>query len=167
MLFKKSLILLLLPLFAFVSIHKYYFSATEVFYSDNDQSFQITSRYFIDDFEAMMKEKYTINPQLSSKKEIKNSNDYFDQYLQDHFIVKVNGKKIKFVFLGKEYENDVVKCYMESEKVVLKKIKSVEIENSSLFEMFDDQQNIVHLRMGSVKKSYSLNKDDETIMLSF
>jgi hypothetical protein len=52
-------------------------------------------------------------------------------------MVKVNGKRIKFVFLGKEYENDVVKCFMESEKVILKKVQNIEIKNSSLFEMID------------------------------
>lgn len=167
MLFKKGLFILLLPLFAFIGAHKYYLSATEVIYSEKSKSFQITSRYFIDDFESMMKERYQITPQLVSDNEIENVNYYFNKYLQDRFTIKVNGEKIALTFLGKEYDNDVVKCYLESEKVSFKNIQSIELKNSSLFEMFEDQQNIIHLEISTIKKSYNLHKDNETILLSF
>lgn len=158
---------MLLPLFAFIGTHKYYLSATEVTYSEKSKSFQITSRYFIDDFESMMKERYQITPQLVSDNEIENVNYYFNKYLQDRFTIKVNGEKIALTFLGKEYDNDVVKCYLESEKVSFKNIQSIELKNSSLFEMFEDQQNIIHLEISTIKKSYNLHKDNETILLSF
>lgn len=167
MLLKKSLFISLLPLFAFINVHKYYLSATEVTYSEKSESLQITSRYFIDDFESMMKERYNIDPQLVSDNEIENIDYYFNKYLQGRFTIKINGERIKLAFLGKEYDNDVVKCYIESEKVKFKSIQNIEIKNSSLFEMFEDQQNIIHIQMGSIKKSYNLHKDSDTILLSF
>ncbi len=168
MLFKKSLLLLLLlPLFSFVDSHKFYVSSTEVDYSEKDKTIQVVSRYFIDDFENMLKERYGIVPQLTSEKEMENIDSYFNQYLLDHFSIKVNEKKIKLTFIGKEYDNDVVKVYMESEKINNKSIRGIEIKNTALFEMFDTQQNIVHVTMNSVNKSYNLYDGNEKALLKF
>ncbi len=167
MLFKKGLILLLLPLFSFISAHKYYLSATEVVYFEDNKLLQITSRYFIDDFESTIKEYYNINPKLASSNELKDIDQYFNKYLQDHFVVKINDKKIKLTFLGKEYDNDVVKCYIESEKINLKRSHKIEVENSSLFEMFDEQQNIIHLQINDYKKSYNLHTNNKKALLIF
>ena len=167
MLLKKGIILLLLPLFSFVVVHKYYLSATEVVYSEKNKTLQITSRYFIDDFEKTLEERYLIKPQLSSSKELKGIDQYFDKYLSDKFIITFNEQILKLTFLGKEYDNDVVKCYFESEKINFKKNNSIEIINSSLFEMFEEQQNIIHLQINTTKKSYNLHKENNTALLSF
>lgn len=167
MLFKKSLILLLLPLLTSVNSHKFYVSSTEVEYSEKDKTFQVVSRYFIDDFENMLKERYDIVPQLTSKNEIENIDSYFNLYLRDHFSIKINGDRIKLTFLGKEYDNDVVKVYMESEKINIKSIRNIEVKNISLFEMFDTQQNIVHLTINSISKSYNLYDGNDKALLKF
>lgn len=167
MLFKKSLLVLLLPLFSFVNSHKFYLSSTEVDYSEKDKTFQVVSRYFIDDFENMLKERYSIVPQLTSEKEMENIDSYFNQYLHDHFFIKINGERIKLTFIGKEYDNDVVKVYMESEKINIKSVRHIEIKNTTLFEMFDSQQNIVHVAINSISKSYNLYEGNEKAMLKF
>ena len=48
--FKKSLLLLVLPLLAFSTAHKFYVSVTNINYSEKTEAIQITSRVFIDDF---------------------------------------------------------------------------------------------------------------------
>lgn len=166
MLFKKSLILLL-SLFSFVDSHKFYLSSTEVDYSEKDKTIQVVSRYFIDDFENILKERYDIVPRLTSEKEMENIDSYFNEYLYDHFYIKINGERIKLTFLGKEYDNDVVKVYFESEKVNIKSIRQIEIKNTSLFEMFDTQQNIIHILINSVNKSYNLYNGNEKALLKF
>lgn len=166
MLFKKNLILLLV-LFSFVDSHKFYLSSTEVDYSEKDKTIQVVSKYFIDDFENILKERYDIFPRLTSKKEMENIDFYFNQYLQGHFYIKINGERIKLTFLGKEYDNDVVKVYMESERINIKSIHQIEIKNTSLFEMFGTQQNIVHILINSVNKSYNLYKGNEKALLKF
>ena len=57
---RKTLLFLLLPLFAFTVAHKFYISVTNVGYSDKDKSLQITSRIFIDDMEKALMERYDI-----------------------------------------------------------------------------------------------------------
>src|SRR5690606_18444918 len=109
---------------------KFYLSSTEVDYSEKDKTIQVVSRYVIDDFENTLKEGYRIVPYLTSEKEIENIDSYFNQYLQGNFYIKINGEKIKLTFLGKEYDNDVVKVYLESEQINIKSSRHIEIKNT-------------------------------------
>jgi len=52
------LFLSVLPLFAFVNAHKFYISVTNVDYSSKDQAIQIITRVFVDDMDAVLKERY-------------------------------------------------------------------------------------------------------------
>ncbi|UOB18348.1 DUF6702 family protein [Abyssalbus ytuae] len=167
MLLKKSLVLLIFPLFAFVNMHKFYLSATEINYSDKDKTLQIISRYFIDDFENVLKERYGIIPNLNTNKEMENLDFYVKKYLDDRFSIMINDKDLQLNYLGKEYDNDVIKIYFESEKINLKKIRNIRIKNSSLFEKFDNQQNIIHVDINGKKKSFNLYEGSEDAMLRF
>ena len=48
---KVAFVIIILPLLAFSSMHKYYVSITKINYVKEKQSFQVTTRIFIDDFE--------------------------------------------------------------------------------------------------------------------
>ena len=65
----KGLLIVLLPLFAFTTAHKFYLSVTSIKYSEKDDALQITSRIFIDDFEKLLKERYDIEGKLATKDE--------------------------------------------------------------------------------------------------
>ena len=56
--FKFLIIIFIIPLFAFTSMHKYYISVTQINYVKEKESVQITSRLFIDDFENALKTNY-------------------------------------------------------------------------------------------------------------
>jgi len=49
--FKFCVILFIIPFFAFTAVHKYYISVTQINYVKEQESVQIISRLFIDDFE--------------------------------------------------------------------------------------------------------------------
>jgi len=57
--------------------------------------------------------------------------------------LKLNGKTLAFDYLGFEIEKDVTWVYVEYKQV--KSIKSVEIENTLLYDSFNKQCNIVRL----------------------
>ena len=46
---KQLFLILILPLFAFTTMHKYYVSVTQINYLQEKQSVQLISRIFIDD----------------------------------------------------------------------------------------------------------------------
>ncbi|UNY97347.1 peptidase E [Zhouia spongiae] len=164
---KKGALILILPLVAFTTLHKFYVSVTNINYSEENKSLQIISRIFTDDFENTLKERYQIEPGLMSNKELKNIDFYIERYLLQHMNIKVNEKKAVLEFIGKEYENDVIKCYIEISGVNAGTLKSIEIENSFLFELYEEQNNIVHFKINDLRKSFSLIQGNDKALLKF
>lgn len=163
--FKFLIIIFIIPLFAFTSMHKYYISVTQINYVKEKESVQITSRLFIDDFENALKTNYDENIILAEKDEAKIIDTYMQSYLQDKIKLRINNKAVTFNFIGKEYEGDIVRCYLEVEHV--KSIESFSITNSVLFDLQKDQQNIVKTNINSNKKSVILTYDNPNALLKF
>ena len=77
----RYLLLLFIPLLAF-STHKYYLSLTQIKFKEETKSIQIIINVFMDDIEVALNTDYDINLQLTTKKELKDNDVYFQQYLQ-------------------------------------------------------------------------------------
>lgn len=163
---KKSLFILILPLVAFTVAHKFYVSVTNISYSEKDQSLQVTSRIFIDDFEQVLMERYGIEAQLASDTESALANEYIEKYLKTKFLMFVDGEQRQYNFLGKKYDNDIMICYLEVPEVNLGNIKSIEVQNELLTDLFDEQQNVVHFKIKGKKKSFVLIKENNKGMLN-
>ena len=163
--FKFLIIIFIIPLFAFTSMHKYYISVTQINYVKEKESVQITSKLFIDDFENALKTNYDENILLAEKDEAKIIDTYMQRYLQDKIKLRINNKAVTFNFIGKEYEGDIVRCYLEVEHV--KSIESFLITNSVLFDLQKDQQNIVKTNINSKNKSVILTYNNPNALLKF
>lgn len=159
------LLILVLPLIAFTTMHKYYVSVTQINYIKEKQSVQITSRLFIDDFENVLKQNYDEDIVLVDEDNPEMIDDYMDKYLKTRLKLNVNNEVVTFNFIGKEYEGDIVKCYLEVENV--KTITSFQVTNRVLFDLQKDQQNIVKTKINSVNKSVILTSDNPKALLKF
>lgn len=74
----------------------------------------------------------------------------------------VNNKAQETTFLAKEYEDDIMICYHKIN--YSGKIKSLNIYNTVLTELFSEQQNLVHTNINSNKKSFlftNTNKEEK------
>jgi len=162
---KIFLVIVILPLMAFSGLHKYYISVTEVDYIKDKQSVQITSRIFIDDFEKVLRERYNENVVLAGKKETKEVNQYIEAYLRSKMKVRINDNDMNFIFIGKEYDVDIIQCYIEIQNV--QQINSIEITNEVLFDLFEDQQNMIKTKINSKQKSFLLNQNNKIAVLNF
>ena len=162
---------LLLPLavvllLSFASAHKFYLSVTNVEYAEENDAFQITSRIFIDDMDDLLEERYGIDSKLATPNESKMADAYIEKYFRSKFVVELNGKPAQYNFLGKQYDNDVVICYLEIPKVGFQGLKSIAIQNEILTDLFEEQQNVVHLKWKGHKKSFVLIKENNKGMLN-
>ena len=162
---KILLLIVVLPCLAFTAIHKYYISVTEVNFIEEKQSVQITSRIFIDDFENALRQRYDQDLVLADKDESAEINPYIERYLKEKLKFKIYGKDMNLVFIGKEYDADIMMCYLEIENV--KKITSLEITNQVLVDAFDNQQNMIKTRIYSKLKSFLLNQNNKVAVLNF
>ena len=115
--FKFVLLILLLPLLAYTTAHKFYVTVTQIEFIIEKQTVQIISRIFIDDFEALIRQRYDENITLDTSKEEILIDIYIERYLKEKIKIKINDSIKNIVFIGKEYEDDIVYCYLEIENI--------------------------------------------------
>jgi len=165
-LIKKTFLILLIPLLAFTVAHKFYISVTSVEYSDKDRALQITTRVFIDDFEKVLQERYGIQGNLATKDESPQVNEFIGKYLKAKFSLEVNGQNVSYDVLGKKYDNDIMILYLEVPKIDFNSISTISVQNEVLMDMFMEQKNVVHFKLGNQKKSFVLIRENNKGMLN-
>lgn len=163
--FKIFFLALIFPLLSYTIVHKYYVSVTEVEYVEAKKSVQITSRVFINDFEALLRQRYDKNITLAIENEKSTVNFYTKKYLKEKFKLKINNQEVEFKFLGKEYEDDIMISYLEI--ININNIQSIQATNQVLFDIFPGQQNIVRFKVNSKNKSFLLTKENDKGVLKF
>lgn len=163
--FKLLLLIITLLLISFTTLHKYYVSVTEIEYINEQKSVQIISRIFIDDFESLLRNRYDERLTLSIENEDVLVNYYTEKYLKEKLEITINGHTLEFNFIGKEYEEDIMLCYLEI--VGVDDISSIEVTNRVLFELFPDQKNIIRFKINSKTKSILLIKENDKGLLNF
>jgi len=163
-LFKKIILICILPLLVFAT-HKYYISLTKIDYIKEKKSVQITMRFFIDDIELTLQNRYKIELELDTKQENKKANFYLEKYIGQKFKITINEEDKELNYLGKEYENDVVYFYLELENI--DEINKIEVQNNMLMEEFEEQENYIKLNINNKKKTFILIKANDKEMLKF
>ena len=145
--------------------HEFYLSVTEIEYNRHQQSLQIITRVFIDDFQNVLNQRYGAKLQLSEEAEEGAIAGNISKYLQQKLKLRVHGEELQLNYLGKEYDADQLVLYIEVENVT--PFNNIEVTNSILTDLFDDQKNIVHVKVNDKTKSLLLMRQQETEKLSF
>lgn len=159
------MVAIFLSLVSFKALHKFYVSVTQVEYVEDKKAVQIILRVFIDDIESVLNERYATKLRLDPKKQQPVVEKYLKKYLSDKFILKINNENRDLDFLGIEYENDLLLCYLEIEDIP--EFYEIKIENTILMDLFEEQQNIVHVKYNKQKKSLILQEGKSEGMLKF
>jgi len=150
---------------SFTIYHKFYVSVTQVEYVEAKQAVQFISRIFIDDFENMLQQRFDESIVLNNGKESKQTQFYIEKYLKSKIKVVINGEEKAIQYIGKEYENDIMYCYYEIENIP--EVNSIKVTNEVLFDLFDDQQNIMRLKINDKHKTFVLISEEKTGLLNF
>jgi len=153
------------PVLMAASAHKFYVSITTIEYAPKEQSLQLISKIFLDDIEDALEERYGRKFYFNSKKETAADAEVLKDYVLQKLRINVNGAPAKFDYLGTDYDIDVVKIFIEIPKV--KSFKSIEVENLILLDMFDEQQNIIHVKKNKDRRSLILEKENPKGLLKF
>jgi hypothetical protein len=159
---KHLIILLILPLMAF-SLHKYYISLCEIEYVEDKQTVQIILGVFIDDLEVTLNKDHDKKLFLATEKEVLNINKVYEAYLNKHFKVTVNQELKSYNFIGKAYDDDIVRFYLEIPNI--KQLNTIAITNTSLFRDFESQQNIIKIKVNKLNKTFYLDKKNANCLL--
>jgi len=162
---KIAILLLTLPLVISTTTHKFYVSTTNVEFVKEKQVVQVITKIFIEDIEQALQARYSPSISLDSPKEKASDVAYLKKYVLQKMKFKINNKEVKISYIGKEYDIDIVNMYFEVENV--SEVNSIEIENKVLFDMFPEQQNIIHFKTSENRKSLVLDKDNPKGVLNF
>lgn len=154
----KSIIFLALIAFTLVSAgtHKFYVAIFQMDFVPEKEVIQMTSRVFIDDLELAFEKKYGKKFYFGTKKEIPEAKKYLIDYFDKNIEIVVNGEQKAIKYLGREIEDDVLVCYYT---IPAKKVESIEIKNTTLFDAYREQQNMMHTNVNNTKKSLLLTYD--------
>jgi hypothetical protein len=157
--------LLIFPFFAGFVAHKFYVSTTKVEYVKERKSIQIISKIFVEDLEQVLQERYSSRVQLDPKKETDLDQSYLLNYISQKLKFKINEKEAQLIYIGKEYDIDILNLYFEIEDV--DSLESIRIENKILIDLFPEQQNIIHFSNEKNKRNLILDKNHPTGLLNF
>jgi hypothetical protein len=137
--------------------HDIHVSLCELRWNEESSAFEVSIKIFIDDLELALSKEGAQGLFIGSAKETANANEHIAAYLKKHFRIELDGVLLEPEFLGKEVSEDflAVWCYVEFSGKVSKAKKCV-LSNDILLEMYDDQRNIMDIRMTRNHKEYTI-----------
>ncbi|WP_412466498.1 DUF6702 family protein [Pedobacter sp. KLB.chiD] len=145
--------------------HPLHVSTTEVNFNAKDKTLEVSCKIFSDDFEAILARLYKQKIDLGNPN-LKNAMDELvKKYLLAHLQLKANGKTVALNYIGFEIDHEATNIYLEVEKVAT--LKSVEVNDSILYDMFDDQMSIVHVVKGNNRKSTKILYPEKKFTANF
>jgi hypothetical protein len=137
----------------------------EIDYVEDQQSVQIILGLFIDDL-AYTLEKNAGGPlHIASNSEVADIDQQYETYLRKHFKITVNEHARNYTYIGKEYDDDIVRFYLEITDVTA--LKHLAVHNQCLLRDFDSQLNIVKLQVKDFHKTWYLNKKNLKGVINF
>lgn len=149
------LFILLINYISGTPLHAFHVSVCEIVFDDSQRQLEITHRIFHDDLELALTKWSGQTIDILNPSDPQALDSLIGQYLQEKTNYVLNGKDIESAYLGSEREEGVMYCYQVIPSV--KKLKSLQINNTVLMEIFEDQSNIIHVERDEVTKSLKLN----------
>lgn len=127
--------------------HDIHISKCEINYNEDSSYFEIATQIYIDDFQKVLTKIGGSDLRLCTDKEAKNADAFISQYLDQRLSITLDGKLLKQKLIGKEPSDDAlaVWCYIEAKAP--KSFSQLKVKYSALMDLYDDQKNIVNLKV--------------------
>lgn len=136
--------------------HDFHVSVMRLDYNPNARSLEVSLKLFSDDIEESLQVMGGPRLHLGAPNEYAATDSLLNIYLHNRLGIQVNGTERDFELLGKEVEYEVTWCYLEFREI--EAVRELVLRNEILFELFDDQSNIVHLYLNGKEFSMLLHK---------
>jgi hypothetical protein len=140
--------------------HKFHTSFTVADYNAPERSLQITLRTFPDDLENALGRRSGKAVHLDRKKE---TEPLLVAYLQETFQLKnAEGETVKLKWIGMDAGVDSAWLYFEAH--LPEGLAGVELRNGFMFDLYDDQVNLVNVKQGGRKHALTFKNGDNFFM---
>lgn len=146
-----------------MSVHRFYVGIYQVDFVPQKKRLEITTRIFMDDLNDALTKAYKKQTNIGDQKETPEDVTLMKKYLSDKFKIYLNGQLKAMNFHSHEQENNVIICYLTVKEVP--KITKMEVENTILTELHDEQQNIIQFNNNGKKQNLLLSSSTTKGML--
>lgn len=146
--------------------HEFYVSTTSVDFVLDKNEIQITSQFFLDDVENLIKFQNPNTTLIFEKTSNEDNNLIVRDFIQKNFKISINRKIQEVKYLGYELKDDLLVVFYEI-KFCDSQLFNIEVFNSFLANYIETQKNIVHVKFKNVKKSFLLTSLNKTFQYSF
>ncbi len=146
--------------------HPYHVSVVEINHNSAEKTMEITCKLFTDDFESILsRSSNNVKVDLINSPDKSKMDSLVKKYVLSHLAIKVNDKPVYLDYLG--YENDQEAVYSYIEGAAIPAINKLEITNSLLYDLFDDQIGIIHIIVNGKRQSLKISYPDKTAVFRF
>ncbi|MBK1898004.1 hypothetical protein JHL15_19720 [Chryseobacterium sp. YIM B02567] len=137
------------------NFHPYHVGSVEINYNSKSKTFEITGRFFLDDLENALNKKYGKPFHFNDPKYKSQLDEALKNYCAEYLKLKGDSRFLKINYIGYEEDAESVNVFLETDQLSMP--KKVEAAVSFLYNLFDDQINIVHIIVRGERKSEKLN----------
>ncbi len=156
-----SLSLLVMALAPVAYAHRYHTSVTRLEYRSEERLVEITVQTFADDVEAALSKRRGVrNVQLDSDPK---TNALLLQYLSSMIVLKNGDDELKLEWVGMELKGHSVWFYLQAKAP--EGLSRATLRNHLLFDLFNDQINIVNVFNDGRKSSLTFKRGDTPKMI--
>jgi hypothetical protein len=145
--------------------HPFHVSVVEVNHNAADKTLEISCKLFTDDFEKVLAQVYKTRVDLTQPPNKAVMDSLVKKYIFSHLAIRANGRPAALSYVGYEVENEAVYAYAEIDNIP--SVSKVELTNSIMYDMFDDQVGIMHVIVNGNRKSTKVNYPDKEASFSF
>ncbi len=141
--------------------HPIHVSTSNIEYNSKDNKLEVICTIFTDDFEAALAKQYHAKTDLNKPEMHAAMDALIKQYVAANLNIKTDNAPAKLNYLGFEINREAVDVYLESDKIPA--VKKVDVDVSLVYNLFDDQINIVHIIVNGTRKSEKVNCPDKRV----
>jgi len=156
----------LFPMVDAPAVHPFHVGVIEVNHNITEATLEVQCKLFTDDFEDALSKVYKRKADLIAPSLHASMDTLVNQYLKTHLSIQVNGKLMSVNYLGFEQEREAVYVYLEIEKAPTL-IERATVNTNLLFDLYDDQVNLIHFSSRNTRKSVKLDYPSSVAQMEF
>jgi hypothetical protein len=146
-------------------MHPIHVSTTNIEYNKQDNKIEVICTIFTDDFEAALVKQYGKKIDLTKADMHAAMDELVKNYIGLHLHLKTGPAALKLNYVGFEINKEATDVYFESDKTPI--FKKIDVDDSILYNLFDDQINIVHVTVNGLRKSEKLDYPNTKLSQEF
>ena len=153
-----------LAFFLLSSFHPVHVSVTNIDLEPDEGRVELSIKVFSDDFQNLILNKYSVQLRITEMEKPGNKIGSVNRYIGEAFQLEINGNRTgELVFDGAELNEEAL--WLRYSYQYGGRIKKLRVRNNLMYEVFDDQTNLVILSYN--RKQFGYRMDNKTSEMTF